>query len=454
MTKGTARNDRNYGLTPFLPFELLQVTAEYSNAVLLAVMPYVSDFAQRLDLPISQPVTVAQVRRFACSPRSDHIGGRVFLTNDYSFTFAHGIVMLYRSPESYYSLQDAKRVPEFYGQTKLAENEAIQVARDAIRKLGFTNTTFHAERPPRVHTPAQFTKKNIPRYLVEWLDPADEGHAAMPKATLQVEVNASNGQVEMLGILTKAAWRPDLEVGVHPAVLARSPGPQPYGPGSKVYPVSLAYGQAFLTAILPQLSDHAKKGGFDLKLPIVAEDVDMSRYECGLVRGLPIASVYLKSGDRFWYEHGFVTDYEAANAVRLPGNETNPPARFFGPDNMSDKEAVALVTKAITQLGYRAALPELDMPPRVVSPTQVARYFLSWRVPRREWEPLADAEVDATKKKLVGLYLNAAAVPKLWRDPPKIDVPTGAVIPDHEEPVPSAPLPSDTLPPVTPPGSL
>ncbi len=34
-------------------FEILQVTAQYSNAVLLAVMPHVSDFAAKQELPIS-----------------------------------------------------------------------------------------------------------------------------------------------------------------------------------------------------------------------------------------------------------------------------------------------------------------------------------------------------------------------------------------------------------------
>jgi hypothetical protein len=33
--------------------EWIRVTAEYSNAVLVAVMPYVSNVAQKLDLPVS-----------------------------------------------------------------------------------------------------------------------------------------------------------------------------------------------------------------------------------------------------------------------------------------------------------------------------------------------------------------------------------------------------------------
>src|SRR5437764_888392 len=109
-------------------FELFQVTAQYSNAVLLAIMPYVSDFAKGLALPIPQPVTVTQVQRFGCSPRSDHVGGRVVLTNGYEFSFDRGRVMLYRSPHSYFSLQDPDRVPELYGSVKISKKQALQIA--------------------------------------------------------------------------------------------------------------------------------------------------------------------------------------------------------------------------------------------------------------------------------------------------------------------------------------
>src|SRR5437879_1330548 len=99
--------------------ELFQITAQYSNAVLVAIMPYVADFAKRLDLPLAQPVTVAQVASFRCSPRSDHFGGRVTLTNGYEFSFDRGRISQYRSPKSYFSLQEPDRIPEFYGVAKI-----------------------------------------------------------------------------------------------------------------------------------------------------------------------------------------------------------------------------------------------------------------------------------------------------------------------------------------------
>jgi hypothetical protein len=38
-------------------FEIFQITVSYSNAVLVAIMPHISNFAKALDLPIPQPVT-------------------------------------------------------------------------------------------------------------------------------------------------------------------------------------------------------------------------------------------------------------------------------------------------------------------------------------------------------------------------------------------------------------
>src|SRR5438477_870325 len=117
-------------------FEIFQITAQYSNAVLLAIMPHVSDFAKRLDLPIPQPVTLAQVQYFRCSPRSDHIGGRLALTNGYEFSFDRGRLFQYRSPSSYFSLQDPDRIPEFYGIVKITKSRAVQIAHQAIKRLG------------------------------------------------------------------------------------------------------------------------------------------------------------------------------------------------------------------------------------------------------------------------------------------------------------------------------
>ena len=279
-------------------FEIFQVTADYSNAVLVAIMPYVSDFAKNLDLPIAQPITPAHVRFFGCSPLANHVGGRVVLTNGYSFTFDRGRVVLFTSPNSYFDLQDVKRIPEFYGKVKLTQTEAVQIARDAIRKLGYTQAAFQADRRPQVTPPPRSGKNVVSRYRIEWVDPEQiTTEHGIRWVTLDAEIDAATGKIHMLGLLSKATIRPDPAIGVRPPVVATAPQNQLVG-GRKVHPVSQGYSNAFLLAILPQVSEYARKAGFEAHLPITANDVDRSRYDCGLVEGQPRAFLYLRSEER------------------------------------------------------------------------------------------------------------------------------------------------------------
>lgn len=130
-------------------WDLIQVTAQYSHAALVAILPFVSDFAKRLDLPVG-PVTTNQVLEFKCDPRQGQTGGAITLTNGYQFTFMDGRVSVYRSPQSYFSLQDPEQIPRFYGAVKLKEKDALKIALGAIKRLGYENSVFNADSPPLV----------------------------------------------------------------------------------------------------------------------------------------------------------------------------------------------------------------------------------------------------------------------------------------------------------------
>ncbi len=442
-----------------MPFEIIQVTAAYSNAVLVAIMPHVSNFAKALDLPLPQPIAITQVEKFGCSPRADHIGGRVVLTNDYSFTFDLGAVVLYRSPRSYYSLQDPERLPEFYGPVKVNKDEAARIARSALKRLGYSDAELYLNLPPKVTPPKRNEGKMIARYLIEWINPENVTTGGIPLERTAVEINASNGRIEMLGIQTKQARRPDPKIDVHPPMLASQPKSQPIG-GTKVYRVSAAYSRAFLVAILPQLSAYVEKAGVDVKTPITTNDVDMAHYDCGFVEGFPRACVYLKAGHRFWYEHGQVTAFDANDAYRHPEpnslSDDKPSSRFYGPVKASANEAMSVVRKAVDRLGWTSSVRELRKQPEVVPPRKegtnyFARYFFNWW-PNKQDIQIAAAEVDATTKKLKSLYINSRANPQIWRDPPSIDVPPmiETNLPPALRSQPATQLPVPNLPPPTP----
>jgi hypothetical protein len=431
-------------------FEVLQVTAEYSNAVLVAIMPYVADFAKRLELPIPQPVTMGQVERFNCSPRTDLFGGRVILTNGYEFAFLHGRVEMYRNPKSYYELQEPRRVLKFFGPVNLNEKEAVRAAREAVRKLGYAEGLLFTDRKPEVKPPPKFGRSYVPRYWFRWTDPT-RGDPRDPPATVELEVDATTGRIQTMYLLGWCdTWRPDPKVDVHPPVIGEGPKTQYVG-GRKMVPVSQAYSNAFLAAILPQCAQYVKTAGFSVRVPILTNDVDMASYSLGLVDGDPCAFLDLKTGERFIYSHGQVIAFFSSDVMNMPGRE-NPrfpayekfQAQFYGRINMTTNQAAALVRETVKRLGYSTQVLHMDERPHFGGPNRwgtnwVARCFVRWDEPG-QGATRAIAEVDMASKKVRSLYINDHVNTNIWRNPPKIDVPIGAVAPGHEEP-PPAPAP-------------
>jgi len=417
-------------------FEVVQVTAQYSNAVLAAIMPQVADFAKRLELPIPQPVTIGHVREFKCSPRTDLVGGRIILKTGHEFAFMHGHVEMYRSPECYYEIQDPDLVPRFFGPVRLSEKQALQVAHEAIRKLGYTAASLFADRAPVVTKPAKIGKNHVPRFRIRWNDPS-RGNPENPPPSVDFEVDATTGRIHLLYLLNPDTWREGPKVAVHPPVLGKAPETE-YRGGREMLPVSQAYSNAFLKAILPQFSEYIRATGFPVSLPITTNDVNMTRYICGLVDDDPMAMVDLKTGARFVYRHGQVIAFYASDVMQLPGREDPPfpqyekfQARFFGRINMTKDEAVTLVRRTVQKLWYSEKAIRIDGPPLYIGgpakygTNTVARYFLNWKE-SREGAFRVVAEVDASTRTLKSLYINDHAITNIWRHPPRIDVPVNS----------------------------
>src|SRR5258706_2889146 len=125
-------------------FEFIQVTAQYSNAVLVAILPQVTELSQKLDLPIPVPVTLEQVERFNCDPHKGQVGGWLRLTNGFDFWYDRGHVTGFESPDSSGSLIGLADLSEFYGSVKMSPKEAVQLARDSLRNLGYSETALYA----------------------------------------------------------------------------------------------------------------------------------------------------------------------------------------------------------------------------------------------------------------------------------------------------------------------
>lgn len=404
-------------------FELVQVTAQYSNAVLVAILPYVSDFAKNLELPVSYPITAAHVQEFKCSSRSDLFGGRVILTNGFEFAFLHGHVEMFRTPQCYYELQDPDLVPRFFGPVKLKETDALKVARQAIARLGYTNAALFADRLPRITPPARIGTNYVPRYRIWWGDPTRGSPENMPTSA-DFEIDATTGQIQMMYLLNPATFRESPKVDVTAPVVSSSAQAQ-YRGGRPMLSVSQAYSKAFLTAILPQCSEYIKKAGFAVPIPITTNDVNISRYICSIVDNDPMAVIDLKSGARFVYRHGQVIAFYASDVMHIPGEDDNKPIQqFFGQVNITSNQAIALVRQAIVRLGYSEKVLRVDEGPSVNPPSNhgggtIARYFVNWKESRIGAFRVV-AEVDAASKTVKSLYINDHANTNIWREPPNI----------------------------------
>ena len=459
-----------------LPFEIFQVTVAYSNAVLVAIMPHISDFAKKLDLPIKQPVTTAEMAYFRCSPRSDHIGGRVVLTNGYEFVFDNGEMRRFASPRSYYELQNPHLIRTFYAPIKLTQEQAIQISHDAIKKLGYTDAMLFADRPPEIASPPRSGTNSIPRYRIRWFDPTWGGGGPNHLPTsVEFEVNATTGQIEMMLLEENPELQQtNIQVNVRPPVIGTSPETVYLG-GRKMNPITPEYARAFLTAVLPQLSDFAANGNLRNKKPIFVADVDMARYlakySCGVVDGDVMATVDLKDGTQFVYRHGQVIAFYSDEAMERPDREWPQTfkenqkfrKRFYGAINMTTNDAVRLVRDTIRHLGYSESMLQIQARPLIVEPgwwgtNRIARCNIIWYA-RDDGEYVrttrVSAEVDMTAKTLKSLYINDHANTNIWRKPPDIGIPLKTLPSEGEPPVP---FPDSGViqgqPPINPPVSM
>ena len=211
-------------MEPFLnliPAEsLLHMTASYSNAVLLAVLTNVSDFSQKLDLPVQRPVTEAHVQSFFPHPIKDYVAGELTLTNGDRFSFHHGHVSSFRAHNNFLTgpadikYEEQSRLEEWaadlYGPVNMSTNEVIAFAREALRSLGYDPKILHADRPPtQLRGPSVHEGKTIPFCRVEWRDEDVDD-------IVRFDVNVEEQQVVGFSIVSTNAWRPDPPLGVKP----------------------------------------------------------------------------------------------------------------------------------------------------------------------------------------------------------------------------------------------
>lgn len=200
--------------------KLIHMTASYSNAVLLAVLTNVSDFAQKLELPIPGPITTTQVQTFKPTPIKGQVGGVLTLTNGDRFFQHHGYIDLYYAYDNFLTAPPAveRGGPEvvdqwagrLFGPVNMTTNEVVEFARESLRKLGYELKALHADGPPtRFVGPNIVGGRTIPFCRVEW------NHENQEEVVV-IEVNAQRRQVVGFSLVSTNAWRPEPKLDIVP----------------------------------------------------------------------------------------------------------------------------------------------------------------------------------------------------------------------------------------------
>lgn len=413
-------------------FELIQMTAAYSNAVLLVVLTNVTDVAAKLNLPIIRPVERLHVSRFVCDPRKNSIGGWLTLTNGYDFWFQNGHMWAMDSPRCYFHLQDPDEIPRFFGTVRMNEAEVIQMAQATVQELGYNPEWLKTQKPVvrRARTAPSDEPNVVPHIRVTWNRTEADGFMT----SADVEINADAKRVEMYELLGRVFWRKQPDI-LQPPVVPKADPPPTTG-GQRTVHMSDHLRPEAMKEVLAKVTETARKLSLPLKLPVGEDqlkEASLSFWQEDLR-----AQFILTNGYRFHYHHGHVTSFYAPDSESNVGFHetlTNlPPVdtrKLYGKVRYTKEQIREFAMKQVRNLGYPASAVFLDQPAFVYGGPEernpgFARFYVRWDAPgTKNWsDPNAEsvlAEVDGVTLELKSLWLRSASLRK-----PSIIKPDGA----------------------------
>jgi hypothetical protein len=374
----------------FLHPDFIRVTAEYSNAVLFAILPYVSDCCQKMNVQIPTPITIQQVKSFHCSSDRNNPGGGVVLTNGCIVTFSHGVVDTFVDRHhSFRCMEDERLRPRFYGYLTITnKDQALALARDGLRKLGFSLVDVFADgEPSSFVAPRKEGTNIIPYYEIDWNDP--RGYLS---AT--VEVDGQSKRLTEVAVCCSTSWKPSLTISTKPE-------------GSSIANVRTSTSTVALTNTLsrmsPRVADYAKIFGVPVSLPLTTNDVEAFDAKRGGIFGIS-----LKGGYDFSFKDEYIFAFNAPNSFYQKVLES-PVQQYWGQWNMSERDAVKLSRQFLDRLHYWHHPCLYDKIPDVKRPMKaglhtIPRYQIVWEhdLPKVDVEipvdEYATVEIDADTK--------------------------------------------------------
>ena len=414
-------NSTRFALQLGLDTRTIQITPEYKEAALQATLPLFSDFAHKLQLPVPYPLTRGDIVDCGLTP-IQKINGEIDTVaietkQGFSFDFFQGNVRAFSGPDSYSGMQNknSHNISIFFGTPKISRMQAIQSARDTLKKLGIPPEDLFAEQEPQVEVPTWGTN-TIARYIIKWRDPrgGDNG-----PDTVAAEVNAETGRVESFRILPEN----DLKKPA-PKVMVVPPSGQ--GMFDSMIPPSMNpdYAWKLIPIMFKAVDEYAQKLSLPILRPLTTNDV--AKVEAHNNDGWPHCEIWLTNGWRFVYRHTMVCGYYAPDNFFDSDNRKIHISDFAGKWNLTTNQAIEVVRQAIAKLDYPTNHIHIDdaksfIHVAAVNKEHIPRLSFEWYYePNDELQSRLEAEVNMDNGKLESLYYDDKAY---WGSRPPINVP-------------------------------
>mgnify|MGYP001605434098 FL=1 len=394
--------------------KLVQVTPEYSNAVMSVILPCFSDAAKKLNLPVPQPITYADIDRITFAPfpfrnqtlRSSDV--LILLKDGWAFEHFMGYLHRIVNVHSYATLQDPDLIPFYYGKVNMTRNEAVKMARDTLTQLGIPLEDVFAEQEPRVTPPPHIDGTNIvPHYEIKWVTPR-----AGEATSVDIHINAETKQIEEIYISNKTLG--------HPLKINVTPTPAPLDWPS----VNPAYAWKLIPMMFKAIDEYAEKLSLPIPRPLTTNNV--AKASIADNEGWPHAEIWTTNGWHFVYRHTMVNGYDTPDNLFSSDDRKIHIKDFEGKWNLTTNQAIEIVRQALKKLDYptnniHMADAKTFIYAASVNKEHIPRLWFQWYYePNDDLQSRLEAEVNMENGKLESLYYDDKVY---WNSRPPIDVP-------------------------------
>lgn len=395
--------------------EFYHVTVQYSNAVLLAILPHVGEFAAKVDKPAGE-FNTNSVRRLFLNQKKGDMGGSIEFTNGCAFGFQHGYISYFATPHAYTLEQDPEQIPTYYGPVRMTKAEAIAFARKTILRLGYSLESVFADLEPETVLPEKIGKNVIPIYELKWRDPRGG-------MCVEFEINASERALKKVRLWSHNLDRLPFSIPVEAPSRSDHPlGWEPHGINPK-------YGYQLFPYVLRSVSNFAARTGIVLPNPLTTNH--LKRFRVDDNGGWPVAELEFTNGTRFLYRNTNVAGYFAPDDFWNSDMHRSEKRKMLLSDvagswRMTDKEMMAMARSTLARLDYSKEFVQTGKMPELIKPQgefarRVPRCLVQWMYPNPEtMTQWSYVEIDADKKEVKAIYFDDKS---FWGNNPLIGVP-------------------------------